>query len=160
MIYGARDDRNMARLLELVRRLPFIPVPGGGNHLQQPVHVDDLAAAIVAAAGTDDAIGKAYNVAGPAPVALREIIEQACAAAGRPARLVSVPLAPAVIVAGLYERIVAHPRFRAEQFQRLAENKAYDIEPARRDLGFDPRPFQAGIEAQARARDTAPARTV
>jgi len=39
MIYGAPGDRNLSRLLALLSRAPMLPVPGGGRHLQQPVHV-------------------------------------------------------------------------------------------------------------------------
>ena len=45
MIYGAAGDRNMSRLLALLARVRVLPVPGGGGHLQQPVHVADVAGA-------------------------------------------------------------------------------------------------------------------
>lgn len=154
MIYGAPDDRNMARLLRLLRTTPVVPVPGGGRHLQQPVHVDDLAAAVVGALAQPVAIGRAYDVAGPDPLSMRAVLEQAGDAVGRVPRVVGVPLRPAVAAVRAYERVIGSPRLRAEQIERLAEDKAFDIGPARRDLGFDPRPFAAGIreEAQASAR--------
>ena len=65
MIYGTPADRNMARLLRALRRLPVLPLPGGGTGLQQPVHVDDLAGAIVAALDRPATIGRAYD--SPAP---------------------------------------------------------------------------------------------
>ena len=37
-------------LLALLARAPLLPVPGGGRHLQQPVHVADVADAVLAAA--------------------------------------------------------------------------------------------------------------
>jgi uncharacterized protein YbjT (DUF2867 family) len=33
MIYGAPDDRNLARLLRLLKKTPVIPLPGGGRRL-------------------------------------------------------------------------------------------------------------------------------
>jgi uncharacterized protein YbjT (DUF2867 family) len=90
MIYGAPGDRNLCRLLPLLRRAPVLPVPGGA-HLQQPVHAADVAHAVLAAA-------RGY-----------------------------------------------------EQVRRLAEDKAFTIRPAARDLGFAPRSFAAGIRAEARA---------
>ena len=50
MIYGAPGDRNLSRLLAVLRRAPLLPVPGGGRHLQQPVHVADVADAVLNAA--------------------------------------------------------------------------------------------------------------
>lgn len=149
MIYGAPGDRNMARLLRLLRKAPVVPLPGGGRGLQQPVHVDDLAQAVVAALTAAAAIGQGYELAGPEPLALRDVVRQSAAAVGRAPRVVSLPLAPAVAAVRLYERVSGRPRLRAEQIERLAEDKAFDIAAARRDLGFDPRPFAAGIREEA-----------
>ena len=49
MIYGAPGDRNLSRLLAVLARVPVLPVPGGGRHLQQPVHVADVAGAVLSA---------------------------------------------------------------------------------------------------------------
>jgi len=149
MIYGTPTDRNMARLLRLLRRTPFVLVPGGGHRLQQPVHVGDLAQAVVAALDAPAAIGHAYDVAGPEPLTLRQLIDQAAQALERTARPVPVPLGPVVAAARLYERVAPRPRLKAEQLERLAEDKAFDISAARQDLAFEPRPFAEGIGQEA-----------
>src|ERR1700733_7704423 len=48
MIYGAAGDRNLSRLLRLLSRSPVLPVPAAGDCLHQPVHVADVAAAVLA----------------------------------------------------------------------------------------------------------------
>jgi len=149
MIYGTPADRNMARLLRALRRVPVIPLPGGGSRLQQPVHVDDLVQAILAALGCAAAIGQAYDVAGPEALSFRTIVDQAAAAVGRRPRSVSIPLGPTIAAARLYERLARRPRLKAEQIERLAEDKEFDISAARRDLGYRPRPFADGIAAEA-----------
>jgi uncharacterized protein YbjT (DUF2867 family) len=149
MIYGTPADRNMARLLDAVRRLPVLPLPGGGIGLQQPVHVDDLAAAIVAALDRPIAVHRTYDVAGPDPLTLRAVVEEAGAAVDRRPTLVPVPLAPVVGLVRLYEAVAPSPRLTSEQVARLAEDKAVDIGPARADLDFEPRPFADGIRAEA-----------
>jgi nucleoside-diphosphate-sugar epimerase len=126
-----------------------VPLPGGGGRLQQPVHVDDLAAAVVAALTAPGAVGQIYDVAGPEPLTLRQVVLDAGGAVGRRPRLLTVPLSPAVALARAYERMAPSPRLKAEQLQRLAEDKAFDIGPARRDLGYDPRPFASGIRQEA-----------
>ena len=150
MIYGGPDDRNMARLLRFLARSPVVPLPGGGRTLQQPVHVEDLADLIVTALGSDVAVGKTYDVAGPRPLSLREVIELSADAVGRRVRLAPVPLAAATALVRAYERASRTPRLRAEQLERLAEDKAYDITAARTDLGYDPRAFHVGIREEAR----------
>lgn len=149
MIYGAAGDRNMAQLLRGLRRLPALPLPGGGRGLQQPVHVDDLAEAIVTAIGVRESIGRAYDLAGPEALPLRVVIEQAARAVGRRPRLIGVPQWLAFSAVRLYESLVRNPRLSSEQVARLGEDKAFDIGPAQSDLGFSPRPFRDGIQAEA-----------
>jgi len=149
MIYGSPRDRNMWRLLQLLRRTPIVPLPGGGRRLQQPVHVDDLAHGIVAAIGAPSAIGQAYDLAGPEPLSFRVVVQQAARGLGRRAVVVPVPAAP--LLGGLrwVEAKGRRAPIKAEQIERLLEDKAFDIEPARRDLGYAPRSFAAGIAAEA-----------
>lgn len=151
MIYGTPADRNMVRLLRALRRFPIVPLPGGGRGLQQPVHVEDLALAIVNALDRPVAVHEAYDVAGPEPLTLRAVVEAAGAAVRRRPILVRVPLVAVMGAVRLYEAVVPSPRLTSEQVARLTEDKAVDIGRARADLGFDPRPFAEGIQAEAAA---------
>ena len=154
MIYGAAGDRNMARLLALLaaaRRVPVLPVPGGGRHLQQPVHVADVASAVLACVQRPETAGRRYDLAGPAPMPFRDLLRAAADAAGCEARFIPVPLSPVVALTRGYERVSRHPWIRAEQWRRLAEDKAFPIDAAARDLGYAPRPFIDGIQAEAAA---------
>jgi uncharacterized protein YbjT (DUF2867 family) len=137
----------MARLLAFVRRSPVVPIPGGGRRLIQPVHVDDLAGFIATVLEADAAVGRAYDVAGPVPLTLRQIVETAGQAAGRRPRLVPLPLGPAVVAVRAYERLSPKPRLKVEQLLRLDEDKAFDISAAA-SLGYAPRSFAEGIEAE------------
>jgi uncharacterized protein YbjT (DUF2867 family) len=149
MIYGDPGDRNLARLLRLVRRSPVVPLPGGGRRLQQPVHVADLAAAVVSAVERPVAVGREYDVAGPEPLSFRELVQESARAVGRRPRLIAVPLRPAIACARAYEQLAPRPRIKAEQLERLAEDKEFDIADARRDLDFSPRSFRQGIQQEA-----------
>ncbi len=151
MIYGAPGDRNLCRLLQLLKRTPVLPLPGGGRRLQQPVHVEDLAAALLAAVGTEHAISRTYVIAGPTAQPFRDLVLHAGNAVGRLPRLVSVPLRPTIALLRLYEQVAPRPRIKAEQLERLAEDKAFSIEAAERDLGYAPRSFLEGITAEAAA---------
>ncbi len=150
MIYGAVGDRNLSRLLLRLSRAAVLPVPGTGTCLHQPVHVGDVAAAVLAALERPAAIGSLYDVAGPEPVPFTELLRTCARAVGSRTRLVPVPLAPLVTLARGYERLSRHPRIRAEQLLRLAEDKAFPIDAAIRDLGYAPRPFADGITDEAR----------
>lgn len=161
MIYGAPGDRNLARLLVLLDRarrhlppgdLPLVlPVPGGGGRLQQPVHVADVAGALVAAVERPAAWTRCYEIAGPEPLTFAELLRVSGAAAGCRVRVVPVPLAPVIALTWAYERVARQPKIRAEQWRRLAEDKAFPIDAAARDLAYAPRSFADGIRAEAAA---------
>ena len=150
MIYGAAGDRNLSRLLALLSRAPVLPVPGGG-HLQQPVHVADVAGAVLAAAERAGAAGSCYDVAGPEPLTFAELLRISARAVASRTRFIPVPVMPLVAAARGYERLSRRPKIRAEQLLRLAEDKAFAIRDAERDLDYAPRPFAAGIRAEAEA---------
>lgn len=150
MIYGTPRDRNLVRLLRWLERVPLVAAPLGGSTPQQPVHVDDLADAIVAALESPAAARQEYDVGGPEALPLSAVIHACAAALGRRAWILPVPLAPAHAAAVFARRLRLPFPVSPEQVLRLAESKAVDIGPARRDLGFAPRPFRDGIREEAR----------
>jgi uncharacterized protein YbjT (DUF2867 family) len=150
MIYGDPGDRNLSRLLPLLCRAPVLPVPGGG-HLQQPVHAADVADAVLAAAERPPAAGHTYDVAGPEPITFSDLLRTSASVVASRTRFVPVPLSPIVAAARGYEWLSRNPRIRVEQLRRLAEDKAFAIDDAVRDLDYAPRPFADGIRAEARA---------
>jgi nucleoside-diphosphate-sugar epimerase len=148
MIFGSSRDRNICRLVRYLNRWPFIPVFGDGEHLQQPVYVADLAAAIVQSLATDTTIGQTYNISGKAPVTYNQLIDTICRLMGRKVRKIRVPAGP--IVAGLsaLERLPVRLPIKSEQIRRLNEDKAFDYETAARDFGYQPRSLDDGIRQE------------
>jgi nucleoside-diphosphate-sugar epimerase len=150
MIYGAPGDRNMERLLALLRRTPTVPMPGGGKRLQQPIHVEDLAQVLANAVEGVGSTQGAFDVAGPEPLMFRDVVSQAAAAVGRHPRMFSVPLSLVRGAVSAQERLPIRTLIKLEQIDRLVEDKAFDITPAQSALGFAPRPFTDGISQEAR----------
>ena len=58
MIYGTPGDRNMNRLVRWLDCYPWLPVFGNGRFFPQPVHVSDVAWALVQALDSSDEIGR------------------------------------------------------------------------------------------------------
>lgn len=148
MIYGAHDDRNIARLIAALSSTAVFPIPGGGRRLQQPIHVDDVATALVQVLGTPGLSRESFNVAGPEAMTFRSLVSRVAAAMGKRRLLVPVPLAPIIGLVRLYEHLSRHPRIKAEQFERLSEDKVFDNAPAIDAFGFSPRSFDTGIRQE------------
>lgn len=151
MIYGAAGDRNMERLIRYMQRWPVILVAGNGEHLQQPVHVDDVARAVADALRSPGTAGHAYNVSGAEPVTFNELIDTTARLLGRRVRKLHVPLRPAVALLRTFERAHLRLPIRAEQIERLNEDKAFPHHEAVRDFGFVTRTFAEGIAAEISA---------
>lgn len=148
MIYGAQGENNVQRLAVLLRRLPVLPLPGGGRGLVQPIHQDDVTRCILAA------LGRAWNgphtlvIAGPSPVAYADFVRLVAAAAGlRAPRIVPFPEAPLRIAAGLSRWLPLLPTIGAAEIRRLTEDKAFDIAAMRSQLGVEPIPLPKGLAA-------------
>ncbi len=149
MIYGSPADRNIIRLIQMVDRLPVVPVIAPAA-LQQPVHVDDVAAAIVAAIEAPDSIGRSFAVSGAAPLSFRGLVEETAAALGKRRLIVAVPLGPVRLAVRAYNALTSQPRLTIEQIDRVEEDKAFSWEDARLAFGYTPRSFADGVREEVR----------
>ena len=141
MIYGAQGEDNVQRLARLMRRLPLLPLPGGGRSLVQPIHQDDVTRCLLAAVELEHAAPQAIAIAGPQAMAYREFCAAIAHAAGlRPRPVLPVPAGLLMALAPL-----ARPRIAADEIRRLTEDKAFDIGPMRATLGVTPIPLAEGL---------------
>lgn len=149
MIYGTPGDRNIARLIRFVGWCPVVPIVAG-EALQQPVHVEDVAAAIVACLAEPATIGRTYEISGRDPLTFEQLVRETVAATGRRRLVLPVPFAPMRAALELYAKCVAKPRISVEQLLRLREDKSFDHSAASRDFGFAPRSFADGVRAEVK----------
>lgn len=148
MIYGSSRDRNMWRLIRLLRITPIMPIFGDGESLQQPIFVDDVVQAVLLALKNDITIGKSYNIAGKAPLTYNQVIDTVAAALGKRIWKFHLPYLPIVRALQFTEQMKLRLPIKAEQVLRLNENKAFSYEEAQKDFGFSPRGFGEGIQLE------------
>lgn len=140
VIYGHGDDM-LSHLSKMIRASRLFPVVGRGTSLLQPVHVEDVAAAVAAALREPGSIGKTYELVGPEPLELREIVRRTAEALERPLIIAPTPpvlMRPAVRVMSW---LMKHPLSTPPQLKMLEEGMTGDPGPAERELGIRPRPF-------------------
>ena len=90
-------------------------------------------------------------MAGPDALTFRQVVAQAGDAVGRRPRGLPLPARPVIRVLGAVERRTGrHLPIKAEQIERLIEDKAFPIDDARADLDYTPRSFATGIAAEAK----------
>jgi nucleoside-diphosphate-sugar epimerase len=140
-VYGPGCPRTM-KLLRTVGRRRFFYV-GRGTNLRHPIHIDDaLEAFLLAARAGTGAAGRAWIVAGPRAVTVRELVETCARVLDVPAPRFGVPRAAALLAAAAAELagsvLRRQPPFSRRSLAFFDHDNAFDTGAARRDLGFEP----------------------
>ena len=89
IVYSPGDV--LLTLLERMALLPVVPISGSGRALFQPIWAQDVADCVMAALERPDGAER-YELSGPETLSYDAIVELVLRAAGRPRRLVHVPL--------------------------------------------------------------------
>jgi nucleoside-diphosphate-sugar epimerase len=142
LVYGDGRDRTVSRIAALAARLGWFMVPRGANGLRQPVHVDDLAAAALAACDAPAAHGRVYDLPGGEALPWRDMVARTLSALSPPPRLLEVPMPLFRLALGAARLAGKGDGFGAGALARLREDLVFDATPARADFGYAPRPFQ------------------
>lgn len=102
---------------------PIMPAIAGGHSLLQPVWVEDVAESLALACREDFPFPPGtYELGGPEPMSVREIMTVACKAAGTSRIFVHVPMNVAGIIAGLMETFSPKPQLTRDQLIMLGED--------------------------------------
>jgi len=145
MIYGP-GSKEWDLFVEVIRRSPVVPIPGTGRSILRPVHRDDVLDLVARVIERDAAALGTYDVAGPVPVTTTELVEAVGRALGLKRRVIPLPAGPVVLGARILGRLMERPFVNVDQVMAFLQDTVVDIEPARRDLGFDPRPLVEGLD--------------
>lgn len=88
----------------MAQHMPFLPVIHGDTRFQ-PVHVGDVALAVMAALARDDTGGRVFELGGPKVWKFRELMAYILAETGRHRRLVEIPDRLARLQAAVLEHL-------------------------------------------------------
>ena len=141
LIYGLNQDRNLSEIAQLIRKFGFFPLLGAASGKRQPVHVDDVACAAVAAIQSVGARNRAYNLSGGEVLTYKDMVCRIFLTLKKPPRFLHVPLV--IFGMGLIcLRLL--PRYRhwnVSMAERMNRDQVFAHSEAARDFGFSARPF-------------------
>jgi dihydroflavonol-4-reductase len=139
-VYGA-DCPRTRKLLDMVRRGKFFYFGSGGN-LRHPIHIEDCLDGLEAALEKGGR-GRVYNLAGPSPLTLREMIETMASAVGAPPPRLKVPLWFGWCVATCAEAVLGLAGKTSPLTRRslvfFSNSNAYATRRASDEIGFTAR---------------------
>ena len=142
LLFGEGDD--FFPRLRFSLYFPIVPVPGDGKARFQPVHVDDIAQALVAALERGDISG-VHELGGPEAVTYDEMLEETMRGTGIRRPRVHLPVL-LVKPAAFAMTVMADPPVTIDQLDLLAVDntpKNNALEPV---FGVRPRPFKGALD--------------
>jgi uncharacterized protein YbjT (DUF2867 family) len=145
MIYGGRQENNLRRLLNAIQRSPILPLPGGGKHLVQPIHVDDVAASIAAAVKRTWKGPSVIPIAGPRAIRWRDMAAICIDVLGRRCWMMPVPLRPAIDAVKFLRMLGIPMPIDANELLRFREDVNLPTAAMRNELSVLPRDFETGL---------------
>ncbi|HSO07444.1 MAG TPA: complex I NDUFA9 subunit family protein [Pelomicrobium sp.] len=149
LVYGP-GDHFFTRFAALARRAPAIPLIGGGRTRFQPMHVEDVAAAMARMLDDDAFAGRAFDLGAGEVLTFRELIERLCDAVGRRPWLVPIPFALAEAGARVAEWL-PNPPMTVDQVRLLKTDKvAREPGGGPAALGIERRPLTEFLDELGR----------
>ncbi len=142
IVYGPGDTTLWPRVRD-ARRGTRLLLPGDGRNRVSVTHVDNLVHAVERALTVGQVKG-VFDIADRETPAIRDLLETMFARHGEAVRISPVPRAAAWVAASAFEatwtllRRATDPPLTRYLVQSLADPFTLDIEPAQRQLGYEP----------------------
>jgi nucleoside-diphosphate-sugar epimerase len=140
-IYGPGDKRFL-KLFRTVHSGQF-RMFGDGDVLYHLTYIDDLIDGILLCGERAEAAGNLYILAGPRYTTLKELIALVAQAVESPRPTGHLPLWPLLTAAAVCEAacrpLRIDPPLHRRRCDFFTKNRAFSIDKARRELGFEPR---------------------
>ena len=153
LVYDGFEDRNIARMIRVVRRCRILPIARPSSGLRQPIHADDIAKAILGAIDNSAAQDRAFNIAGGEVLTYRAMVERVFESQGLQPRLLLLPvpwLRGAFALAARFG-LLRETGFGSAVFERMNQDLVFDAAEGLDVLDYRPRRFEPpGVEPKRR----------
>ena len=133
MVLGEDDYASRALRARARSRVVFLL---RGASLEQPIYAGDVVDAIVAAIAPPGAVNGVFDLAGPESLSRVDLVKRAGACVGVHPLCVSLPLAPAMAIAWLLQRLMSDPPVTPAMLGVLDHDDCIDPVPAATKLGI------------------------
>jgi nucleoside-diphosphate-sugar epimerase len=142
LLYGNGRDRTLSPLVALAVRWRIVPLPWSARGLRQPVHVADVADAVIACLRKPDTAGQAFDLPGGETLAFDAMLRRTLAAQAPGARVMRLP-GPVFTLVRVVARLIDAGSSAAGDgaVQRLSRDQLADPGPARAAFSWAPRRF-------------------
>ncbi|WP_374604111.1 nucleoside-diphosphate sugar epimerase [Arenimonas sp.] len=138
LIWGHGRDQNLSRWVALARRRRWLPLPATARGLRQPIHADEVAAAVLAALRARVPVSGAFDLPGAETLPYDDMVLRSLQAGAPASRLLRLPAPVFRALLRLAGRRGPGPGL----VSRLGRDLTYDGAPVRAALGLAQKPFR------------------
>ena len=140
-IYGPGDER-LLKLFRLIAHRRFVML-GSGDVFYHMVHVHDAVRGLMVLAEHPKAPGRVFTIGGPEYCTLKELTRMIAGELQVSAPFLRFPVRPVQLLSSLVEKVCVPLQVKPPIYRRrvdfFTKSRAFSIERARSELGFEPR---------------------
>ena len=144
-VYGGSKGKGIEHLINMIKKLPVIPIVGNGKYRLKPVYVKDVINAIISVSQSDKTDGQTYTIAGPDAFTCNELIKLICDYLGVKRCLVHIPVKVVLFAAYINSFFMKSSIIYPDQVSRLISPKDENMGKAVEDFGYKPISFKNGL---------------
>lgn len=141
-IYGVGLDYGTSSIARIISRFGAMMVYPPAFGRRQPVHVDDLAAAVMQGINNETSYNKAYNLSGGEVLVYREMLARLFAIYNKKPRIINSTALPFAL--DMLGKITGKKHLNGEVARRMNDDLVFFHDDARSDFGYHPRAFLTG----------------
>lgn len=135
---------------QLVHKLPFLPLLGGGKATLQPIEVSDLCRAMLACAELRDTESLELNLGEPEPLTLREFLQRvAVAETGRRKFAVSIPVWPILSGVVVAEKLGIRLPVSSDNLRAVKVVQRMETRDSLKRIGVELAPLEEALKRSA-----------
>lgn len=141
-IYGPGDPERFFMIFRRVAKGVF-PMFGSGETFYHPLYVENLVDAHMLAMDEERGTGGTYLIADEQYITIKELVKAVGQAMNIDVKIPHYPIVPLIIAGHFFEKVCKPFRITPPIFPRRVDwyrqNRAFSIEAAKRDLGYEPK---------------------
>jgi len=146
VIFGPGDGF-VSMLENMIRRSPVTPVIGDGRYRLQPIHIDDVTAAIVRSCEMVEAVGETIDLGGPEKLEYIEILNILKSVLNKRRRNLFLPVWLMRFGAGLMETVIKPAPLTRDQLTMMQMGNTGDNGRMKKLFGIEPISLKEGLQA-------------
>jgi nucleoside-diphosphate-sugar epimerase len=145
LIYGPDERGLVSKTLQLLKKLPVLPIVGSGEELLRPVYVDDISCLALDCISNPETHGKTYMAGGADEVTLNFFMSELCRTFGLKRAHVHLPIWFAMQLSRCAAFFMKNPPITMDNVRGILECARVDQESAGKDVGYAPMGLAEGL---------------